>query len=289
VKDAIQQLQQLGFGQYESQAYVALLQYSPLNGYELAKASGIPRPNIYSTLQKLEERGAVVRLESQDGVRYAPVASDELIQRLRSNFQDSLASAELALNDISNHIDHEHIWNARGYHALLDHGRALVEAAQKQLTVAVFPKEAAALADCIKGAEKRSVEITTLCLSGCPKECGNCRGRVYRYHVAPEQFTRWLVLIPDDEEVLAGEIGPGEDAMAVRTRQRMLISLASWYIRQSILLSAIMDDIGDRLNDWLSPETRECLNSITPGKRNVDWMEPIRRLFHQQDDISVPD
>lgn len=289
MKDAIQQLQQLGFGQYESQAYVALLQYSPLNGYELAKASGIPRPNIYSTLQKLEERGAVVRLESLDGVRYAPVKSDELIQRIRSNFQDSLGAAELALNNISNHINHEHIWNAHGYHVILDHGRALVNAAKKQLTVAVFPKEAAALADSLKGAEKRNVEITTLCLAGCSKECGSCRGRVYRYHIAPEQFTRWLVLIPDEEEVLAGEIGPGEDATAVRTRQRMLISLAGWYIRQSILLSAIMDDIGDRLNDWLSPETRESINSITPGKRNVDWMEQIRRLFQQHDDFSDPD
>ena len=287
--DAIRQLQQLGFGQYESQAYVALLQSSPLNGYELAKASGIPRPNIYTTLQKLEERAAVVRLESPEGVRYAPVASDELIQRLRSNFQDSLDAAELALDDLSKTLNQEHIWNARGYPALLDHGRALIESARKQLTIAVFPKEAKALADCIKRAEKRSVEITTLCLAGCSQECGNCQGTVYRYHVAPEPFTRWLVLIPDEEEVLAGEIGPGEDASAVRTRQRMLISLAGWYIRQSILLSAIMNDIGDRLNDWLSPETRDCLNSITPGKRNIGWMEPIRELFHQQDDVSMPD
>ncbi len=56
-------LQELGFGDYEARAYVALLQRSPINGYELAKASGVPRANIYAVLQKLAERGAVVRVD----------------------------------------------------------------------------------------------------------------------------------------------------------------------------------------------------------------------------------
>ncbi len=51
-------LQQLGFSEYEARAYLALLQRNPLNGYELAKVSGIPRANVYAVLQKLDERGA---------------------------------------------------------------------------------------------------------------------------------------------------------------------------------------------------------------------------------------
>ena len=54
-------LQQLGFSEYEARAYLALLQRNPLNGYELAKVSGLPRANVYAVLQKLEsfatERG----------------------------------------------------------------------------------------------------------------------------------------------------------------------------------------------------------------------------------------
>ena len=51
----VELLQKLGFGEYEARAYVALLQNRPLNGYELAKASGLPRANVYSVLQKLED------------------------------------------------------------------------------------------------------------------------------------------------------------------------------------------------------------------------------------------
>ena len=50
-------LQQLGFSEYEARAYLALLQRSPLNGYELAKVSGLPRANTYAVLQKLRNAG----------------------------------------------------------------------------------------------------------------------------------------------------------------------------------------------------------------------------------------
>src|SRR6266542_3193328 len=55
--DATALLQQLGFSEYEARAYLALLQRNPLNGYELAKVSGLPRANVYAVLQKLEDRG----------------------------------------------------------------------------------------------------------------------------------------------------------------------------------------------------------------------------------------
>ena len=40
----IEQLQQLGFSQYEAQAYLALLKENPANGYELQKVPGSPVP-----------------------------------------------------------------------------------------------------------------------------------------------------------------------------------------------------------------------------------------------------
>ena len=53
--DVIALLLQLGFSEYEARAYLALLQRNPLNGYELAKVSGLPRANVYAVLQKLED------------------------------------------------------------------------------------------------------------------------------------------------------------------------------------------------------------------------------------------
>ncbi len=180
-------LQQLGFSEYEARAYTALLQRSPLNGYELAKLSGLPRANIYAVLQKLEERGAVIRLDIPGGVQYAPLPAEELIQRLRSQFQETLDAAQQALNEISSPAEYEYVGNTRGYPALLEHARALLNAAQERVLLAIWPQEALNLAEPLAQADARGVEITTLCLAACPQECGGCRGQIYRYQVAPEQ------------------------------------------------------------------------------------------------------
>lgn len=277
---AVEQLQRLGFSSYEAQAYVSLLQRSPLNGYELARLSGIPRANVYGVLQKLEERGAVVRLEAAESTRYAPVSPEELIQNLRSRLQSSLATAERSLFSLKALGEREHVWNARGYPALLEHAGGLIAAANSRLLVALAPAEAPALREPLDEALARGVEVTTLCLAGCAHECGACRGRIYRYHLAPQPDRRYLVIASDESEVLAGEIDSEEEALSVRTRQRLLVDLAIWHIRNSIALAAMLIDLGDRLEASLTPETRAILASLGPEPAG-DWLQHLRMLLGQ--------
>lgn len=277
--NAIEQLQELGFGQYEAQAYVTLLQHHPLNGYELARASNVPRANIYTVLQKLEQRGAVVRLDTQDGARYSPLPPEELIRGLRTQMQTSLDGAQLSLCSLEAQAEPEPIWNARGYPVLLEHARAVIGAAQNQLTVAISPNEAPALSRELEQAQGRGVAVTTLCLAGCPQECGACRGQVYRYHLAPRDDRRYLMIVPDESEMLAGEIGPSEKALAIRTRQKLLVDLSTWHIRNSIALAAILTDVGDRLEGLLTPETRAILGSVGEGESQGSWLEYMRQLL----------
>src|SRR5688572_30159367 len=88
--DAISLLQELGFTEHEARAYQALLQQNPATGYEVAKVSGIPRPNIYPVLQKLEARGAAVRIAGDDTTRYLPIPQQEFLKRIGSHFQETL-------------------------------------------------------------------------------------------------------------------------------------------------------------------------------------------------------
>src|SRR6476620_634079 len=96
--ETIQILKRLGFREYEARAYTALLKSSPMrgpmSGYELAKLSGIPRANVYDLLPRLEERGAVVRVDSPSGARYSAVPTSQLMPRLADRFNDDLAAAE---------------------------------------------------------------------------------------------------------------------------------------------------------------------------------------------------
>jgi DNA-binding MarR family transcriptional regulator len=272
-------LQELGFSQYEAQAYVALLQQNPLNGYELARLSGVPRANIYHVLTRLEDRGAVLRLDVEEGSRFAPVPPEELFRGMRARLQSRIDLAEQTLCSLKPAEGSQLVWNLTGYTTLLDQAALLAGAARQRLLLALSPEEADTLACSLRETETRNVEITTLCLAGCPHECGSCRGRIYRYHVTPESEKRSLLLVRDADEVLAGEIGPGLSAQGVRTHRRLLVDLAARHIRDSIALSAILLDLGEKLEEQLAPETLEVLDRVGPTGGHIGWLDNIRTLL----------
>jgi hypothetical protein len=92
---------------------------------------------------------------------------------------------------------------------------------------------------------------------------------------------RWLVLVADDAEVLAGEIGPDDDVLAVRTRQRLQVDLASWYIRQSMTLTAVLSELRSRQDHVLDPRTQALLRSVDPGKWRGGWLDQMRALVRR--------
>lgn len=276
--ESVSLLRRLGFGEYEARAYVALLQRSPLNGYELAKSSGVPRADVYSALKKLGERGAVLRLDTGAGVRYAPVPPGDLISGLESRLRETLDLTRKSLEQVKPRTDYEHVWAIDGYDSLSEQARGMIERAEHTLLIALRREESEALAGSISRAEERGVEITTLCVQACSAQCASCRGRVHRHQTVAESSIDWLIVVRDELEVLAGRIGAGGEAAGFRSRQDMLVELSAWHVRHSIALAAVIDDLGGRLGEMLQPDTREVLASLGPGSGAADWLTYMRGL-----------
>lgn len=277
--DIVPALQRLGFAEYEARAYLALVKRSPLNGYELAKASGIPRANVYGVLERLGARRAIVRVDEDGGARYAPVPPADLMRRLSGEFEQIADAMTRELQAVESETEREPVWNVQGYAALLDQARAALRAAKRSLLLAVWPPEASALRAEVAEANERGVEITTLCMAACESECGGCRGEVFRYRATPEGAPRRLVVVDDGEDVVAGEIRADGDAHSVRTRQPLLVDLCSSSVRSSIALAAVVADLGPRLDDTLAPETRAAVSAAAPdgdGDSFVDRMRALR-------------
>lgn len=74
-------LKVLGFTDYESRVYVALVKYPSSTAYEVSQRSGVPRPNTYSALKVLEDRGAVMPVSERPN-RYAARHPDELFRSI---------------------------------------------------------------------------------------------------------------------------------------------------------------------------------------------------------------
>lgn len=287
-KSTVQLLQKLGFGDYEARAYLALLRGAPeMSGYEVARESGVPRANVYDVLPRLEERGAVVRVDSPSGARYSAVPTSQLMPRLAERFNDDLTAAERALLAQGEATNQDYSWNVEGYSAVIDHARTLVDEAEREIVLAVWPHEARALANNLSSAEERDVSVTTLCLAGCAQECGNCQGNVHRYRLSPEEESRWLVVGVDGKEMLAGEIDNqsaeegDQDAYAIRTTHRMPVELGQWYVRNSIALATLVSDLGERLPALLSPHAAGVLATLSRGGKAGGWLEQMRTVLRR--------
>jgi sugar-specific transcriptional regulator TrmB len=273
---AVASLQRLGFTEYEARAYVTLLRKSRLNGYELAKESGIPRANIYTVLDKLVERGAVLTINAENGPRYTAIDPQQLLNRIEAEQREALQATTDSLESVATAPDSDEILTARGYDALIEHVKTAIEEAHDSVLVALFPNEAQLLERAMAAAEARGVAITILCLTGCQADCGFCRGHAYRYSVAPTQKTRWLIAAADGSVLVAGQV-QGDDATALLTRQPMLVELTGAYIRQSIAMASIITDLGTKLEPALTAETRRILRSISPQSERsfIDYMDDL--------------
>jgi hypothetical protein len=116
---------------------------------------------------------------------------------------------------------------------------------------------------------------------------------VFRYAIAPTTSARWLVLVSDESELLAGEVIADSDdtslgvfAAGVRTRQPMLVQLTAGYIRNSIALASILTGLGDRVFSELDPNDIAALNALQPFRTQGAWLDEMRRLLHLENDVS---
>lgn len=277
---ASDQLQEIGFSQYEAQAYIGLLQHYPLNGYELAKESGIPRPNVYAVLEKLQEKGAVLRLDTPEGTRYAPVPVRELIQRLRGQYMASLDAANRSLSEISPQIEEHYVWNVHGYAVVIEHARAVIRSAQEQLLIAAGPEDARALTECLQQKETSGLQVSTLCLAGCSQTCAACHGDVHRDLFGDRERSRWLIIVADQREVLAGEMDQGGEISAIRTRQRLLVNLAFGFIRNSIALSTLKQGACLGSDGIFSQNEDDFLHLLHSESAQEDWLAHLRQMHY---------
>lgn len=266
---------ELGLGEYEAKAYVALLREGPLTGYQLAKVSGIPRPNIYPILARLQERGAVVKSERDGTADYRALPADEMLGRLARAFHTSVDQAKNALSRIGGQDDRPLAWNLSGDQPLLGKARELIRRAKGEVLAAVWSNEAGLLAEAFAAAEANGVAPTILCLQGCERECGGCRGHIYRYSISPVPAGRWLALVVDQTDVLIATLPDGGESRALHSKSDVMVTVASHMIRNAIAVSEVARSLGPRLIGLLDADAQAALQGAGLAVDRQSWYDRV--------------
>ncbi len=142
MQDIIQQLQSLGFSQYEAKAYISLVRQGPTNAYQVSKESGIPRARIYDILKKLEEEGVVIKEEINDTIQYSPLPVDVFLESVQSKWDNTYQSISNTLKELekTDPLPDNRVITLKGESHILAYCRTLLQRAEKRVVVSLWDK-----------------------------------------------------------------------------------------------------------------------------------------------------
>ncbi|MER7619503.1 TrmB family transcriptional regulator [Nonomuraea wenchangensis] len=240
----IEELQRLGMSGYEAKAYVALVAAgTPLNGYEVAKRSGVPRSTVYETLGKLVSRGAAyeVRL-GEAGVGYISLPPASLLDRMRREFDQSITTLSETLPEVAAPAEVRLIHNLADRSSLLTRAEDVVAAARRDLFLSGWPAELEPLKPLARRAQAEGVDVSTVVFGEDPDPVGHTtRHRFSSPQVALENLgCRLLVVVADRRQAVIGGV-VNEDAWGVYTDDPAVVLVAVEYVRHDIAMHLIVE------------------------------------------------
>lgn len=236
---ALDLLKDAGLSGYEAKAYVALLAAGePLNGYEVAKASGVPRSTVYETLGKLVARGAAFEVNDTSGtVSYVPLPADALIGRLRRQTHETIGGLESVLPTIGKAFQARVVQHLTGRDDVVCRAIDVIESAARTLWLSVWPNESAEFVTSVAAAIERGVDVFTIAYG----DVSPLAGRVYTHsYSSPEVVEERLacrlsIVVADHDQALIA--GVTSDAVWGMWSDDAAVSLlAAEHVRHDIAL-----------------------------------------------------
>lgn len=218
----ISKLRELGFSKYEISCYLSLVSSHPINGSQLSRLSGISRSRIYDVLRNMTRKG--MALEVENGL-YVPLPPDELMKRLRTQFDSNLSVFKKEIKAVSKETSYEYIWFIRGYLEVMKKAVEMIRSAHEELYVRLFPQAFEILEKDLKDAEVRGVKIRYIAMGDTLLTFD-----IQVVHPESESLTdtiggRSFDIISDKSEALVGIFEPEkEDLSPINwTRNRLFI------------------------------------------------------------------
>ena len=201
--ELISQLAKFGFTQNEAKAYLTLLKHCPATGYEVSQYSGVPRSAIYEILRKLELGGAVYS-EGKKPVNYFPIPPEQLALQLTSQFDHNIHDLKDKLSELNTPLSGQQTWNIKGYNAMIDHARSMIDDAKESIYMSIWNRECFELKIQLNQAESRGLDICVFSFTKLSRSFGD----VYSYDIHEEKLRkiwhRQIVLVVDKKNAILG-------------------------------------------------------------------------------------
>ncbi|MDA3850482.1 MAG: hypothetical protein PF447_04350 [Spirochaetaceae bacterium] len=243
-------MMKLGFSQYETRAYLALLKKHPLTAYETARQSKVPNPKIYGVLDRLEERGMVQIIERAGKKKYLPMDPGEFIFHQRSITNSQLDQQETSLQEEIKDNSSDYVWNINDIGEFQQRVNSLIQSAEDNILISLWAEETIFCRDALEEAENRDVKLAMVHFG--PAREG-LPGMAYEHPIAETLFKekggRSFCMVVDSSVAIMGLVDLKGSPEASWSRSMGFTSLAEDYIRHDIYLMKIVQRLDSPFKD----------------------------------------
>ncbi|MES2183405.1 MAG: helix-turn-helix domain-containing protein [Pseudomonadota bacterium] len=260
-------LQEVGFTDYEARVYIALLHASPATAYEISKLNALPRPNVYSSLESLEKKGAVQRVSS-DPVRVVPIDPKVLLERISRTMSDRCSSLKERLEQLKGVEETNYVWNLSSLSEAQHKIGEIIAGARRHVWIKAHHAALDVHVDALRAAADRGVSVL-LIMFGEANEIDSFRSLHKAIVYAHEGdgtvvgLARHLVtLTVDFEETLIFNI---REESGAYTRSSPVVNMADSLIRHEIYLAEIFSRLGPQLDEHFGPALLNLRKKYLPA------------------------
>lgn len=241
----IRALRATGMSFYEARVYLGLLQHGPQNGNELSKSTGVPSSKVYALLDKLAREGIVHAIRDGSTTEFVCVSPRDLVDRLRQQFNGPLDFLEETLPTLSTFEPAGEVFSMLGLSPIVENARYLINGAERELDVSLWPPEFELLADALEAADARGVRLYGMLYGpGALPAFGNWLNHSYQDIVASRIKGRILIITADHEEALVAHLPDAGEPSGVRTRSPALALITLEYLHHDYVLQRAQQSIG---------------------------------------------
>ena len=246
--DPVQDLQRLGFSEYEASAYISLLRASPATAYEISKRCSLPRANTYGALEGLAKKGAVQPI-SENPARYVPVDPARLLRSISNDVSSTCSRLEQSLDKLGDDDSPDVVWSIEGQERIREKIDELIDGAREHIWIKASTDILREHAGRMKEAAARGVQLIFVVFGedveflrlGARSKIYMHEGNGFRVGGADNLFT----LAIDYRVALTANLG--ETLTGAYTTNSAVVRMAETLIRHDIYMAEMMSAFGPQI------------------------------------------
>lgn len=241
----IEEMKQLGLNQYEAKAYLKLLEKWPVNGYTLSKNSGVPRSRVYEVLDGLTKKQLVFEKSTENGTIYYPLEPDLLVKKLKKNYQSIIEHVKEETTQLF--VKSKEQYESKvitGRRNICDFIGLLLEKASQRIDISIWQEEYRDLEEFFDEAISRGIKVKGV-FFGYDNKLKNVliHRRLETY--LEEKDERYIIIIIDQKEAIAGIISRGEESQVTWTNDFGAIDVMEDYIVHDLMINVYSSMLSD--------------------------------------------